>query len=714
VRTPTVLQMEAVECGAAALAIILAHHRRIVPLEELRQACGVSRDGSKATNLLRAARAYGLEAKGYRLDVEKMGELRLPAILFWNFNHFLVLEGFGPRKVYLNDPAEGPRTVSWEDFDQAYTGVALAFQPTAEFRPGGSRPGLLRALLRRLGGSREAVAFLLLASLALVLPGMVVPTFTQVFIDKVVVGRLEGWLRPLLVGMAVTALLRGGLALVQTRLLNRLKLKLTVTTSSTFFWHLLRLPVSFYTQRYSGEISARVGNNARVADMLCSRLAGTALNALLAALFLLVMASYDPGLALVAIAAALLLAGGAVLVNRHRADGSRRLLQDQGKAGGVLMSGLANIETLKASGGESDLFSHWAGHQAKYLNARQQTSQVTMAFLALPPLVTALANAAVLALGAARVIHGALTVGQLVAFQALMASFLAPVNSLAAMAGEIQEMHGIMERLDDVSGNAVDPRAAGDPAPDGDPPALAGHLELRGLDFGYSVLEKPLIQDFRLALKPGARVAIVGPTGCGKSTIAKLVTGLYAPWAGEIRLDGRPLGAWPRAALAYSVAMVDQDVSLFDGTIRENLTLWDPTVPEAAILRACQDACIHEDISARQGGYDCRVEEGGRNFSGGQRQRMEIARALVRDPRVLVLDEATSAVDSATEHRIDQNLRRRGCTCIIIAHRLSTIRDADEIIVLEKGKVVQRGTHAQLMAADGLYALLAGEVPCSA
>ncbi|MDR3671532.1 MAG: NHLP family bacteriocin export ABC transporter peptidase/permease/ATPase subunit [Holophaga sp.] len=708
VRTPTVLQQEAVECGAAALGIILAHHKRIVPLEELRAACGVSRDGSKAANLLKAARSYGLEAAGFRREIEQLGEVPLPAILFWNFNHFLVLEGFGNGKVFLNDPAEGPRVVSADEFDGSYTGVVLTFKPTDAFQPGGRKPGLAGSLLRRLAGSREAVCYLALAGLALAVPGLVIPTFSQVLIDKVVVGRMEGWMRPLLAGMLLTAVLRGALAFLQGRMLNSLKLKLSITTMSTFLWHLLRLPVRFYTQRYVGEISNRVILNERVAEFLCSRLATTGIQAVLVGLYALLMLSYDPLLTLVGVVSVGLLVWATVLVNRSRVDGNRKFLQDQGKAGGVIMGGLATIETLKASGGESDLFSHWAGYQAKYVNAKQQTSRVTMLFLAVPPLLTGLANATVLSLGAWRVIQGQLSVGQLVAFQCLMASFQAPVNSLVALAGEIQALQGTMERLDDVVGNRVDPQVM-ETGPMAEPPhRLAGHVELRKVTFGYSVLERPLIEGFDLLLKPGSRVALVGPSGCGKSTVAKVVSGLYEPWEGAILLDGRPQRQWPRAFLASSMAMVDQDICLFDGTIRDNLTLWDATVPDAVLLRACQDACIHEDITARQGGYDSRVQEGGFNFSGGQRQRMEIARALVGNPQVLVLDEATSALDTATEHQIDQNLRRRGCTCIIIAHRLSTIRDADEIIVLDKGKVAQRGSHAELMAVGGLYALLAG------
>jgi NHLM bacteriocin system ABC transporter peptidase/ATP-binding protein len=703
--------MEAVECGAASLGIILGYFGRSVPLEELRVACGVSRDGSKASNILRAARTYGLEARGFRWEVETLRQATLPVIVFWNFNHFLVVEGFGRGKVYLNDPAEGPRVVSTEEFDASFTGVVLTLVPTPEFARGGDKGSLVAALLDRVRGSKTAVAFVALAGLALVVPGLLLPVFARLFVDKVLVADMDTWFRPLLVGMVLTALVRLALSALQHRYLLRLDAKISIASSSRFLWHVLRLPVEFFSQRYGGEISTRVGLNDQIATFLSARLASTAIDALLVVCYAMLMAAYDLVLTLIGIAAVVAIVVATVFVNRKRVDGNRRLLQEQAKAGATIMGGLSTIETLKASGTESDLFSRWAGYQTKYVNAQQELALVTQLFLVLPPLLVALTNALVLCFGAIRVMQGSLTMGMLVAFQTLMASFLTPVNNLVSLASTLQEMEGNMNRVDDVLRYDVDPQTA---ATDGEADQsgiakLKGFVELDDVAFGYARLEGPLIEHFSLRLQPGSRVALVGPSGCGKSTVAKVVTGLYEPWAGEVRFDGRRRKDIPRGCLAGSIAIVDQDIALYEGTIRDNLTLWDSTISEAAVIAACKDACIHDDIVGRQGGYDSRVDEAGANFSGGQRQRLEIARALVGNPRIVVLDEATSALDPVTEQAIDRNLRIRGCTAIIIAHRLSTIRDADEIIVLDQGKVAERGTHEQLMAGGGLYAQLATE-----
>jgi NHLM bacteriocin system ABC transporter peptidase/ATP-binding protein len=712
VRTPTVLQMEAVECGAAALAIVLAYHGLIVSLEELRLACGVSRNGSNASNLLRAARRYGMEARGFKKELTQIPEVPLPAVVFWNFNHFLVLEGYDQDRYFLNDPASGPTVVSAQEFDESFTGVVLTFRPTAEFRKGGTRPSLVGALRRRLRGSRDAVAFAVVAGAALVVPGLVIPTFARLFVDKVLVAHSEGWFRPLLVGLALTAALRVALAGLQRRVLLRLETKISVVTAGGFLWHVLRLPVEFYTQRYAGDIAGRVALNARVATFLAARLASAAIDALLVVFFPLLMLSYDVGLTAIALGTVVLVGAATAFVNRMRVDGYRRVLQEQGKAGGTITAGLAIIEGLKATGTESDLFARWAGYHAKVMNAQQELNRVTQLFLTAPTFVVAIANAAVLALGGYRVAQGEMTMGMLVAFQALMASFFLPVTNLVGLAAELQAMEGNMNRIDDVLKSALDPELAREPAAEGDgpQPRLAGQLEFRDVTFGYSRLDPSLIQELSFKLAPGSRVAIVGPSGCGKSTVARLITGQYQPWEGAILFDGLPRAAHTRAVLANSVAVVDQDIALFEGSVRDNLTLWDATVPESVLIKACQDAGLHDEIVSRRGGYDSRVEEGGVNFSGGQRQRLEIARALVTEPRVLVLDEATSAVDPLTEVLIDRNLRRRGCTCVVIAHRLSTIRDADEILVLRQGKVSQRGSHETLVTdLGGDYALLTAE-----
>ncbi|MBZ0289429.1 MAG: NHLP family bacteriocin export ABC transporter peptidase/permease/ATPase subunit [Anaerolineae bacterium] len=706
VKTPTVLQMEAVECGAACLGIILSFYGKIVPLEELRVACGVSRDGSVAGNMLRAARTYGLTAQGYQSEPEGLSELRLPVIIHWNFNHYVVVEGFGRKRVYLNDPARGPRTVSYEEFDQSFTGVVMVFEPNESFVKTGEKPSMVRALARRLPGSQFALVYVVIASLALVIPGLIIPAFARVFVDDILIAGQRSWIQPLLMVMALTALVRASLTWLQQRYLLRLETRTALSSSSKFFWHILRLPITFFSQRFGGEIGARVELNDRVAQMLSEEMATTMLNIVLIVFFAGLMFQYDRLLTSIGIIIAILNYLALRYVSRLRVDTNQRLLQERGKMVGMAMSGLQTIETLKATGAESDFFATWAGYQAKTLNAQQELGRLSQLLSVVPTFLSALNTTAILVIGGFQIMNGQLTMGLLVAFQSLMASFLEPVNQMVNLGGRLQEVEGDLNRLDDVLRHETDPQVGTLVSAEESSETtakLAGYVELRNVTFGYSPLAEPLIKDFSLALKPGMRVALVGASGSGKSTIARLVVGLFSPWSGEILFDDKPRTIIPRYLINNSLAMVDQDIFMFEGTIRENLTLWDPTVPENNIIQAAKDAYIHEDILERGGGYEHIIEEGGRNFSGGQRQRLEIARALIGNPAILVLDEATSSLDTLTEKIIDDNLRRRGCTCLIVAHRLSTIRDCDEIIVLDRGRVVQRGTHEELQQSDGPY-----------
>jgi NHLM bacteriocin system ABC transporter peptidase/ATP-binding protein len=696
--------MEAVECGAAALAMVLAYHGRRVPLDELRLACGVSRDGSKANNLLRAARAHGLVARGFKREPTDLRIMPVPMIVHWNFNHFLVFEGFRNGRAYLNDPARGPSDVSETEFDQSFTGVALVFERGPDFTRGGEKPGLIAPLRRRLGGSGLALAFVVAAGISLLIPGLVAPSFQKVFVDEVLVRGLATWVKPLLLLMATAAIVTFCLNLLQQRYLLRLESRLSLDTSSKFFWHVLRLPIEFFTQRYAGEIGSRVAINDKIAGLLSGELATTVLNLLVIALYAVLMFRYDRVLSSVAVTTALLNIVALRYVSRTRVNLNQRMLQDRGKMMGTAMGGLQTIETLKATGSESDFFSRWAGYQAKVVNADQDLRYTTLVLSSVPPLLMSVNTALILGLGGLRVIDGHLTIGMLVAFQGLMLAFLSPVNRMIDLGSTLQEVRGDMTRLEDVLRAEPDRGLLTEELPAGEAFAkLEGHLELKNVSFGYSRLDPPLIEGFSLVLSPGSRVALVGRSGSGKSTVGKLVSGLYEPWTGEVLFDGRPRAQLPRSVMTVSVAVVDQDVGLFEDTVRENITLWDRTVPDADLVEAAKDACIHEDITSRTGSYSSAVEEGGRNFSGGQRQRMEIARALAANPRVLVLDEATSALDPATEKAIDDHLRRRGCTCLIVAHRLSTIRDCDEIIVMGRGRIVQRGTHQQLSEVTGPY-----------
>lgn len=710
VKTPTLLQMEAVECGAAALGIILRYHKKFIPLEELRVACGVSRDGSKASNMMIAARSWGLKATGFTLSLKKLMQRPFPVVVFWNFNHFLVLEGINGDKVYLNDPATGPRVVSWDEFDAAFSGITLIFEPTEEFVADGKKPSMLGALSKRLDNSWTDVQFLFLVGLALVIPGLVTPIFTKVFVDNIMIGQLEDWFRPLLLVMAITAILTGVLTWLKEYYLIRLETKVALRESARFFWHVLHLPVLFYTQRSAGDISSRVAINDSIARLLSRDLLSTTLDLVSVVFFGLLLLFYDLTLALIGMGVVTINSLYLTWVARKRRDLSLRTQQDAGRLIGASMNGLMAIETLKASGRENDFFSQWSGYHAKVFNAQMELGATSNTLSAVPVLLSALNTAAIITLGGLRVMEGQLTMGELAAFMALMGAFVGPVNNLVNMAAKLQQLEGDMTRIDDVLKYDVDTvlnlehgeHVFGE---DDEDLRLDGTLELSEVSFGYSPIDPPLIENLNLRVEPGQRVALVGPSGSGKSTVSKLVMGLYQPWGGEILFDGKPRKDITRLCMVNSLAMVDQDISVIEGSVRDNLTLWERTIPESVVIQAAKDAEIHDVIATRRGAYDSPVEEAGSNFSGGQLQRLEIARALVTQPRILVLDEATSALDPATERLIDLNLRRRGCTCLIVAHRLSTIRDCDEIIVMDAGKIAQRGTHDELLTeADGLYA----------
>jgi NHLM bacteriocin system ABC transporter peptidase/ATP-binding protein len=717
VKTPTLLQMEAVECGAVALGIILGYYGRIVPLTELRRECGVSRDGSKASNILKAARLYDLEAKGFKKSLEDVQAIPPPFIVFWNFNHFVVVEGFNKKQnsVYLNDPATGPRKISFEEFDQAYTGVVLILQKGEDFKKGGRKKGIVASLGYRLSNSRQALILCLAAGLLLTIPRLAVPAFTQIFIDEILVESRLDWLRPMVLGMVFISLMMGLLARTRLFYLRRLMVKLSITMSGQFLWHTLRLPVGFYAQRFAGEISGRSQLNDKVADVLSGRLATTVIDSVMMVFYAIIMFLYDWVLTLIAIAFAALNFFALRSLSRNRVDANIRVSQETGKVEGLAISGIQTIETVKAGGLESDMFSKFAGYYAKLINAQQEVGLPTSILTALPTILTSLAITSILVFGGLRVINGSLSIGMLIAYQVLTQEFLKPVNELVNFGSTLQDLEADLNRLDDVLENPIDPEAdrqVGENSSlaviDQSLFRLQGYVELRNLTFGYNRLGEALISDLNLTLKPGQRVALVGGSGSGKSTVAKLVTGLYEPWSGEILLDNIPRQEIPRSVLSNSLAMVEQEIFLFAGTVRENLTLWDTTVPDEDLIRACQDAAIHDLILNMPGGYNAQLSEGGMNLSGGQRQRLEIARALVRNPAILVLDEATSALDAETELIIDRNLRRRGCSCIVVAHRLSTIRDCDEIIVLARGKVVQRGRHNELRTQKGLYSRLMG------
>lgn len=703
-KTPTVLQMEAVECGAAALGIVLGYYGLVLPLEKLRLECGVSRDGSKASNMLKAARRLGLEAAGFRATAEGLRDKEFPLIIHWNFNHFLVLEGFKGDSVYLNDPAAGHRTVTWEEFSAAFTGVAIRMKPGPQFQIDGSSPGMVSVLARRFHGQERSLLFVLLIGIGLIVPGLAIPVFSQVFMDDILSQQHPEWMFNLLLAMGIAVLVQGMLTWLRSWCLTRWQGALTIGESSRFFWHLLRLPMEFFQQRYSAEVASRVQFNEAVAGVLTGQAATAILDVGIAVFYLVLLFQYNVSLTLIGMAFSLINIGVLYFAFRWMTEQLMKIQQDAAKAYGTAIAGIQSIETLKAGGNEGDFFVKWAGYQSKLLGAVQRVELSAEALMLAPAFLSGLNTAMIMAVGGFQIMDGLMTVGIFVAFQNLMGRFQEPLNKLLSLSQSLQTTQMQMQRLDDVQRYPRDKAnfPGSSPEPIGKD-KLSGRVELRKVSFGYSRLEAPLIEDFDLTIEPGRWVALVGGSGSGKSTVAKLVSGLYQPWLGEVMFDGLPRGQIPREVITNSVAAVDQDIVLFSGSVADNLSLFDSTIQRYEIVQAAKDAAVHDDIVGLKGGYDAEVDEGGRNFSGGQRQRLEIARALAGKPSVLILDEATSALDPLFEQKITDNIRRRGCACLVVAHRLSTIRDCDEIIVMKDGKVVQRGRHEDMMAMDGPY-----------
>lgn len=711
-KVPTILQMEAVECGAASLAMVLAGFGRWMPLEKLRQECGVNRDGSKASNILKAARRLGLEARGFRWSASKLKEDKpFPMIIHWNFNHFVVLEGIENDIAYLNDPALGRRKVPWDEFRSSYTGVAMTFKPEAGFKKEGERYSIVKAVGSKLLQDRWAMVFVLLVGLALVFPGIASPVYNQIFLDSILTGKRPDWMFKLCAAMAGTVLLNVVLNILRVMFLTRWQKKLTLADSSRFFWHVIRLPMTFFQQRYAAEVASRIAFNESVAAVLSSQAATAVLDFLVALFYLGLLLQYSVKLTLIGVGFSMANLFVFFLLRRRVTDLNMRVQQDAGKEYGTAVNGLMMIETIKANGNEADFFSKWAGYHAKVLLGTQEVQMQSLTVNILPLLLTGLNTALIITLGGFSIMEGIMTAGIFAAFQNLMTSFQEPFNKLVALGTTLQTTEMQMQRLDDVYRYEVDSLNYPDSSRKTNfkGARLSGRIEFRQVSFGYSPLEPALLENFNLSVEPGGWVAIVGFSGSGKSTLSKIITGYYEEWSGDVLFDGVKRREIPRAALVNSLSSVDQDIFLISGTVQDNISLFDSSVKKADIIRAAQDACIHDDILKLPGGYDSMVSEGGVNFSGGQRQRLEIARALATNPSILVLDEATSALDPVTEKNVLENIRRRGCSCVIVAHRLSTIRDCDEIIVLDHGAVVERGTHREMMKHDGPYFRLISE-----
>ncbi len=706
-KVPVVMQMEALECGAACLDMILAYYGLWLPLEKVRLDCGVSRDGSNAANIYRAGVSYGLEASAYRLELADVRDASFPCIIHWDFNHFVVLCGFKGDKAVLCDPGRGRVEVDMEEFDRSFTGVCLSFKPGESFKPGGKRKSILGFAKKRLKGTAPIIVFVILTSLITSVLNVISPVMSRVFMDYLLSGAYDSWLYPFTILMAVLALIKIIVTVFSTVYNLKLEGKLDAVASSGYMWHVLRLPMEFFSQRSSGDLAMRKSLNQSIASSIINTAAPLLLDFAQLIVYLLVMLRYSVLLTAVGVASILINLGTAAIISEKRINISRAMMRDAANMANTAASGMDMIETLKASGAENGFFAKWAGYQALVQKGECEGVRLNMFLGSVPELVSSLANIAILMLGTYLAVSGQFTAGMILAFQGFMTSFSAPAQSLISAGQSMTEMRTDMERIEDVMEYPADVDYS-----DALPPEdvvlskLGGKIELKNVTFGYSRLAAPLIENFSMTLEPGRSVAFVGPSGCGKSTLSKLISGLYKPWSGEILFDGKPISDISREVFTGSLSVVDQSIVLFEDTIRNNIKMWDNSIEDFEMILAARDAQIHDDIVSREGGYDGMLSNNGQDLSGGQRQRMEIARVLAQDPTIIILDEATSALDAATEYGVISAIKNRGISSVVVAHRLSTIRDCDEIIVLNKGKVEERGTHDQLIASGGLYTQL--------
>ena len=614
----------------------------------------------------------------------------------------MVLNGFKGGKAYLNDPARGSYSVPMETFDESFTGICLQFEPTEQFVPSGKPKSMLSFAAKRLNGTGAAIAFTVLTGMIAALMGLLQPAFSRVFLDHLLSGSDLNWATPFLLFLGAFNLIQIIMSALQAIYSLRIDGKMAAVGNATYMWKVLQMPMKFFSQRMAGDIQGRQGANASIANTLIGTFAPILLNIVMMVFYLVVMLRYSVILTVIGLASLAVNAVVSRYISKKRINITRVSMRDSAKLAASTVAGIEMIETIKASGAEGGYFKKWSGYQASVNTQQVKFLKLNQYLGMIPQFVSALANNAVLFLGVWLTMQGEFTVGMIMAFQGFLASFMSPAMTLVSAGQTLQEMRTQMERVDDVM-EYPDDSFFGESDSSDALNKLSGNIELKNVVFGYSPLSEPLIRDFNMTVEPGKSVAIVGASGCGKSTMSKLIAGLYHPWSGEILFDGKPMNQIPKNVFRGSVAVVDQEIILFEDTIANNIKMWDDSIEDFEMILAAHDAQIHEDIMQRPKGYQHKLIEGGKDFSGGQRQRIEIARALAQDPTVIILDEATSALDAKTEYELVKAIRDRGITCIVIAHRLSTIRSCDEIIVMEQGEIKDRGTHKGLMESCKIY-----------
>ncbi len=700
---PFVMQLETLECGAASLCMCLAYFGKYIPLEQIRRDCGVSRDGSNLKSIYLVAESYGLKAEAFRYQTQSLlHKGTFPCIVHWDFNHFIVLNGWRGKYVWINDPGRGLVKMTIDEFDKHFTGVCLLLSPSETFCPDGSPPRLWDFTRERLKGAGPMFILIITTSLIAAIISIITPAMSRFYIDQLLATFSDA--TPFFLFFLLIAFLQLSALSIKSVYLQRLQGKMAIVANTSYVWHILRLPLDFFSQRMAGDLLKRQESNQEIASTLIGIIAPLFLDAVSMLFNLFVMFTFSPLLAAVGVLSLIANLFLSQLIARKRVNITRVKMTADGKLNGATISGIEMIETIKSAGVEKGFFTKWADYECQYNDQVVQYNRLDQYLGQVPRLITLLTGNIVLFLGVALVMRGQWTVGMISAFNGFLTAFSTPASSLIAAGQSYQEMRANMERIQDVMKYPTDvPEGPVDLDAFDDAAKISGRLEIRDLTFGYNRLLPPLIQNFSMKLEPGNSVALVGSSGCGKSTLARLILGTYEPWDGEILYDGKPRKDINRYIFTSSVTAVNQDIFLFRDTIAGNIRAGDQSIEDFEVIMAARDADIHSFISHREGGYESMVTEGGRNMSGGERQRIEIARALAQQPTLLILDEATSALDTESEHRIIQAIRNQGISLVIISHRLSIIRECSEIIVLDHGKVVDRGNHEELMERCEAY-----------